>query len=398
LDKTSLHNVPGFRSGGISSGIKKSGAPDLALILSDIDAIAAGLFTKNRVKAAPVLLSMKRIRGGRVRGIIVNSGNANACTGDRGRKDAEAMASSAEEALGIRKGSILTASTGVIGVPLPVEKITGNIKRLCSSLRHNGLKDAGKAIMTTDAFPKSASIRVPIGGKTVTVSGIAKGAGMICPQMATMLAFILTDAKISPPVLKKALKEAAEDTFNSINVDNDTSTNDAVIALANGASGCAEIKAPQKGYNAFRDALKSVCLRLALLIVKDGEGATKAIRITVKGGRSASDARRAARTVAQSYLVKAAFFGGDPNWGRILAALGRSGARIREDRVRVSFNSVDVVRDGLDTGREKEAARAIREKAEVIVDIDLGIGRSSSTVWTSDLTYDYVRINSAYRT
>ncbi len=389
--------VPGFRASGIASGIKKNGKKDLALILSDKPAYVAGLFTTNRVKAAPVLLDLKRIKKGVSRGVIINSGNANACTGKAGYKTAEAMATLAEKAAGAKKGTIMVASTGVIGVPLPVGKVEAGIATLAGSLSYSGLTGAAEAIMTTDAFMKKAISKVNIGGKRVTIAGIAKGAGMICPDMATMLAFFVTDANIKGPALRRALKKAADASFNSIIVDNDTSTNDTVMIFANGFSGSSEIRPGTKDFEAFEKALRGVCLELAHMIVKDGEGATRFIEIELKGATSVASARKAARTIAESFLVKTAFFGGDPNWGRILAALGRSGVKMREEKVDISLNGVPVVKKGLDTGREKEAARAIKEK-EVKVSVDLKMGRRSTRLWTSDLSFEYVRINSAYRT
>ncbi len=398
LKNPPILRVPGFKASAVSCGIKKTGGPDLALILSDNEAEVAGVFTKNSVKAAPVLYCMKRLKRGfsRARGVVVNSGNANACTGKAGLSHAEKTAAVVEKALGAKKGSILVASTGVIGVPLPLEKIVGGSRELCGRLSGNGLTDASRAIMTTDAYPKTSFKTVRINNAKVTIAGIAKGAGMICPDMATMLAFILTDADIDARLLKDALKEAVEASFNSISVDNDMSTNDTVLAFANRVSAIG-IEKGSIAFRAFKKALSAVCLDLALMIARDGEGATRLIEITVKGARSRRDAERAARTVAGSYLVKAAFFGGDPNWGRILAALGRSGASFRQERVGIRFNKVQVVRNGIDTGREKKAAAAIKTK-DVKVEVDLGGGGSSARVWTSDLTYDYVRINSSYRT
>lgn len=389
--------VPGFKASGISCGIKKNGRPDLALILSDVPAIVAGVFTRNSVKAAPVVLDMKRVLRRTSRGVVINSGNANACTGRRGDRDAERTASLVEEGLGLSKGDIMVCSTGVIGVPLPVERIRSGRARLIRGLKSGGLLKAARAIMTTDAFPKAASGTARIAGKTVTVAGIAKGAGMICPDMATMLAFLITDAKIKPQALKPALRSAVDISFNSIIVDNDTSTNDTVLLYANGVSPAPEIRPGTPAFKAFSSLLNEVSLKLAHMIVRDGEGATRFIEIDIKGAGSALDAGRAARAVAESMLVKTAFFGGDPNWGRIIAALGRTGIKIREDKVDIAFNGIEVARGGLDTGNEKKAARALKAK-EVAVEIDLHAGGYSKKLWTTDLSYDYVRINSAYRT
>jgi len=389
--------VPGFKASGISCGIKKTGKKDLALLLSDVPATAAGVFTTNKVKAAPVVFDVRRLRKGVSRGVIVNSGNANACTGKRGYGDSERMASAVENALESGKGSILVCSTGVIGVPLPVEKVEKGVPALVKSLSYDGLPHAAAAIMTTDAFSKTAVAKARINGKTVTMAGFAKGAGMICPNMATMLAFIATDAEIGSPALKRALSSAVNLTFNSIIVDNDTSTNDTVLAFANGLSRCGEIKVDSPAFKIFSGLLNEVALKLAHMVVRDGEGATRFIEIDLTGAASANEARRAARSIAESFLVKTAFFGGDPNWGRILAALGKAGIKMKEDRVDIAFNGVPVVKRGLDTGNETRAAKAIKVR-DVSVEVRLNAGRSSAKVWTTDLSYDYVRINSAYRT
>jgi len=330
-------------------------------------------------------------------GVIVNSGNANACTGKDGMKAALKMTRAVEAALGLGEGDILVASTGVIGVPLPVKKAEAGVGPLVGALRYDGFNDALGAIMTTDAFPKAALVTGRVNGKTVTITGLAKGAGMICPNMATMLAFFMTDAVIGKATLRRALKDVVDATFNSIIVDNDTSTNDTVLIFANGVSKGREIKAGTPGYRAFCKLLYQAASKLAHLIVKDGEGATRFIEISVNGAASAPQARAAARTVAESYLVKTAFFGGDPNWGRIMAALGRAGIKMDESRVDIRLNGVSVVRRGLDTGKEVEAAHAIKVK-EVAVRIELGMGKAAATAWTSDLSHEYVRINSAYRT
>ncbi len=392
-----LKPVAGFKACGMSCGIKKNGKKDLALIVSDAPVSAAGVFTTNKVKAAPVLVSIARVKNGRTRGVVINSGNANACTGRRGMKDALAMTTAVENALGIKTGGMLAASTGVIGVPLPVEKIKTAAISAVKCLDAESLHEVSEAIMTTDAFPKTYSASAVVGGKKVVVSGIAKGAGMICPDMATLLAFFLTDAHIKPAALRRALKEAVDVSFNRISVDNDTSTNDTALAFASGVSKSREIKQGKGDFRKFTLLLTEVAQRLARMIVMDGEGATRFITLEVNGAASAKDAARAAKTVASSMLVKTAFFGGDPNWGRILAALGRAGIRMREDRVDIFFNGVQVVRRGLDTGKEKQAARAIKS-AEVLVKIELNMGRFSTVHWTSDLSYEYVKINSAYRT
>lgn len=388
--------VPGFRASSTSAGIKKKGSLDMALIVSDVPAVAAGLFTTNAVKAAPVLLDMERVRGGTARGIIINSGNANACTGKAGMKDALATAELAEKALGLKKGELLVASTGVIGVPLPMEKITAALPGLTAALGERGFCAAGEAILTTDAFTKTALVKVKIDGVVVTILGVAKGAGMINPDMATMLAFFMTDAAITKAPLMSALKAACGTSFNSIMVDNDTSTNDTVLILANGKSGLA-VKKGTEGYAKFSAALEDAAKRLAKMIVKDGEGATRFIEIEITGAASDKEARQAARTIAGSYLVKTAFFGADPNWGRVAGAIGRAGIKMDEACMDISFNGVAVAEGGLDTGAEKQAARVMKRK-NVLLQVNLNMGSGSATFWTTDLSYEYVKINSAYRT
>ncbi|MFQ5353684.1 MAG: bifunctional glutamate N-acetyltransferase/amino-acid acetyltransferase ArgJ [Thermodesulfobacteriota bacterium] len=389
--------VPGFRASGLSAGIKDKGVPDMALIVSDVpDTTVAGLFTTNSVKAAPVLLDMERVAGGTARGIIINSGNANACTGSSGLRDAAATAALAENSLGLKKGEMLVASTGVIGVPLPMERIKAGASGLAAALGERGFCDASEAILTTDAFTKTALLRKKIGGKMVSILGIAKGAGMINPDMATMLAFFMTDAALSKSVLKSSLKAACTPSFNSIMVDNDTSTNDTVLIFANGRSGAA-VKRGAGEYKEFCGLLTELATRLAKMIVKDGEGATRFVEIFIEGAATEAEARRAARAIAGSYLVKTAFFGADPNWGRVAAAVGRAGVKMSEARLDISFNNVAVAAGGVDTGAEKRAARAMKRK-NVLLKVNLNMGSGSATFWTTDLGYEYVRINSAYRT
>ncbi|MFQ5428007.1 MAG: bifunctional glutamate N-acetyltransferase/amino-acid acetyltransferase ArgJ [Thermodesulfobacteriota bacterium] len=388
--------VPGFRASALSAGIKDNGAPDMALIVSDVPATVAGLFTTNVLKAAPVLLDMERAAGGASRGIVINSGNANACTGSCGMRDAVTTAALAESSLGLARGEMLVASTGVIGVPLPMERIKAGVPRLAATLEERGFCGAGEAILTTDAFTKTALVKKTIGGKRVSILGIAKGAGMINPDMATMLAFFMTDAALAKSTLKSALKAACRPSFNSIMVDNDTSTNDTVLIFANGKSGAA-IKRGSEEYGEFSSLLTDLATRLAKMIVKDGEGATRFVEILIEGAASDKDARRAARTIAGSYLVKTAFFGADPNWGRVAAAIGRAGVKMDEARLDISFNNVPVAAGGVDTGAEKRAARAMKRK-NVLLSVNLNMGRGSATFWTTDLGYEYVKINSAYRT
>ena len=395
--KTKL-NCKGFLAAGVSSGIKNGKKKDLAIILSEAPCIAAGVFTRNKVRAAPVLNDIKRLKRSKLRGVIVNSGNANACTGPDGVADDLAVSIAAEEALGLDKGDMLTASTGVIGVPLPVGKIKLALPRLKASLATDGFSDASEAMMTTDAFPKAHSVKGRIGGKDITLLGLAKGAGMIRPDMATLLSFIVTDINIDKVLLKGALRSAVDLSFNSICVDNDTSTNDTVLVLANGMAGGVKISSGDTAaIKTFTRLLTELCTSLARMIVKDGEGATKFVEISVTGAGSERDARKAAKAISESMLVKTAFFGADPNWGRILAAIGMAGIALDQDKVDITLNGVIVARNGIDTGKEKEAARAIR-KSEVLAEVNLKIGKGSAVFWTTDLGHDYVTINSEYRT
>ncbi len=396
--------VPGFQASGVAAGIKKnkgSGAGchaelDLGLIISDVPVTVAGVFTENSVKAAPLILSKERVGAKvKVRGVVVNSGNANACTGKQGEQDARTTVDVIEGVLGLKVGELLVCSTGVIGVPLPIDKIIEAAPVLTGSLAAGGLEDFSRAIMTTDAFSKTVTGSVKVGSKTVKITGIAKGAGMICPNMATLLVFFMTDVAISRALLQKALKEVVDASFNSIVVDNDASTNDTVLAFASGVSGVT-YKAGTEGFASFKNLLRLLSIDLAKMIVKDGEGATRFIELDIVGAASLVEADRAARTLATSMLVKTAFFGGDPNWGRIMAALGAAGIRFNPDKVDISFGGVMVAKDGLDTGREQVAAKAMKKK-EVKVVVDLKAGKATRRLWTTDLGHGYVELNSAYR-
>jgi len=391
-------SVKGFKASGISAGIKKNGKKDFALIVSETPCVVAGVFTKNSVKAAPVVIDMERIKKGSSRGVVINSGNANACTGKRGHKDALDILTAVEKELSLKKGDLLISSTGVIGDFLPKEKMLDAVPRLVKSLDVRGWVSATEAIRTTDteAYLKTAFGTKNIGGAKVSILGIAKGAGMICPDMATMLSFFATDANIKTVVLKNALKEAIGLSFNRISVDNDASTNDTVLVFANKMSGGREIKYATKEYRAFTSLLAELALTLAKMIVRDGEGATKLIEIRIKGARSDKDAEKAARKIASSPLVKTAFFGGDPNWGRIVCAAGCSGARMAPDKVDVTLSGVKVVKNGSPVGSEIEAAIRLKQK-DILLTVDFKLGKGSYTFWTSDLTHEYVRINSAYR-
>lgn len=389
--------VPGFRGAGAGCGIKKSGQDDLGLVVSDLPCVSDVVFTNNRVVAAPVAWGRSLRSRSSLRGVLANSGNANACTGAQGMDAVRKTGEAAVRALGMPAGSLLVCSTGVIGVPLPVEKILAALPRLCSSRSPEGIVRAGEAIRTTDAFPKRGIRRVRVGGKTVTLAGIAKGAGMIAPNMGTMLAYVFTDAALRAPDLRRVFRRAIDASFNRIVVDGDTSTNDTAAVFANGACGLSPLSG--KDLAAFASALESLMLDLALMIVRDGEGATRVIRAAVTGARSDRDADRAARAVATSLLVKTAVFGADSNWGRVIAAVGRSGARVDPERVEVSLAGEKVLRKGMaiDRDAERRAARKIRKEAYGI-DIDLGLGAGAAFVYFSDLTHEYIRINAGYRT
>jgi len=384
----------GFLAAGVHCGIKPR-RRDLALIVSEVPASAAGLFTTNRVKAAPVRYCEEVIRGGVAQAIVVNSGNANACTGPQGIRDAYEMAELAARSLGIPRSLVLVCSTGVIGTPLPMDALRRGIPLAARALERDG-RAAAEAILTTDAFPKVAAARVHLPGGVVTVGGMAKGAGMIHPQLATTLAFLTTDAALSAERLREALTRAADASFNRITVDGDTSTNDSLIALANGRSGrsCEEGEA----FRAFTEALTWVAQELAKMVVRDGEGAERLVRVEVTGAQNDSEARRAAYAVATSLLVKTMLHGAEPNWGRVLAAVGRAGVEMDEASTRIWFGPVEVVRNGVGVQGVQEAAAEALRQPEVTIRVDLGVGRGAWHVWTCDLGETYVRINGSYIT
>ena len=390
--------VPGFLFSGISVGIKKDGRRDLGLIYSEIPAQVAGLFTTNAVKAAPVQLDMKRIRGGLCQAVLVNSGNANACTGMAGLRNAQAVSKGIAKALRIGESRVLVSSTGVIGAPLPVKKIAEGIPELLQNLSQDGFMKTVEAIMTTDTFPKVEVATCRIGGKQVKLCGMIKGAGMICPNVATMLSFLMTNAAIPSPLLQRMLEKVAEGSYNRITIDGDTSTNDTVLLLANGKADHPSIHRMDRDGEVFQSMLSEVCQNLTKSLVKDGEGATKFIEIEVRGTRSLDDAKRAAYAVAHSPLVKTAFFGEDANWGRILCALGHSGARINPNRVDVFFDRFPIVKDGMGVGgRLEERAGQVIKKQSFKVTLDLHQGKHQFSVLTTDLSLDYVKINASYR-
>jgi glutamate N-acetyltransferase/amino-acid N-acetyltransferase len=391
--------VKGFSFAARAAGLRKAGRLDLGMIFSTVPARCAGVFTTNRVQAAPVLVSAPRIAAGRCQAIVVNSGIANACTGEAGLQDALRCGRLAADSLGIAEELVAVSSTGVIGQPLPMALLEKEIPVLAEHLDPAGLETVARAMMTTDSFAKQSSRTGSAAGVPYTITGVAKGAGMIHPNMATMLAFVVTDALVEEELLRTAVRQATDGSFNIISVDGDTSTNDMVLLLANGQAGNEELRAGSPEGRQFVAALQEVLLDLAKMIVRDGEGATKLVRIRVRGAADEGDARLAARSIATSSLVKTAFFGEDANWGRIIAAAGYSGADLDAARVAIFFDDIAVVRHGLSTGPELEAqATAVLKQAEFTVTVDLGLGRGEADYYTSDLTYEYVKINADYRT
>jgi len=394
---------PGFRFAGVSAGIKSIQRPetrDLGLVVADADEVpTAGVFTQNTMRAAPVTISEARLKGGVARAIIINSGNANACTGARGHADAEAMAHYAGRALDTKEKHVLVASTGVIGQPLPIEKIVEATPRLVAGLRPDGLDDFVRAIMTTDKFEKRALALLPLGPKTkARVVGVAKGAGMIAPNMATTLGFVFTDAAVSPKTLRAALRGAVEDTFNKISVDGDTSTNDSVFAMASGAAKNKPIEGGDRAAD-LQKALHDVLDQLSRQIVRDGEGALHVVDIEVMGAPSNDAAEKVARRIGNSPLVKTALFGADPNWGRILAAIGNSGVPVDPAKVDVAVGEVEIVRHGAGVGPDADRrAHEVMRRGEYTIFVHLHAGAGKSHHVTCDLGHDYVKLNADYRT
>ena len=393
----------GFSAGGLHCGIRKNKTkPDLALILSDRECAAAGVYTRNLVKGAPITVTQRNIADGRAWAVICNSGIANTCAPD-GLEKAEAMCRVAASALGLKPEDIIVASTGVIGPSLPIEPIANGMEALKASLSGEGSLAAATAIMTTDTVPKEAAVKFTVGGKTAYMGGISKGSGMIHPNMATMLCFVTTDCAIDPALLQKAVKTAADATFNMISVDGDTSTNDTFMVLANGAAGNPEITEEDGDYAAFVEALTAVGRRLAMMIAKDGEGASRLIIYRVSGAPDLETARTVARAVSSSTLVKAAFFGADANaGGRAMCAVGYSGARVDVEKIDIAFKSakgrVEVVKSGLGIEFSEELALEVLKEPEIETLIDLHMGDISAEAYGCDLTYDYVKINADYRT
>jgi glutamate N-acetyltransferase/amino-acid N-acetyltransferase len=392
-------DIKGFQFSAVEAAINKPGRKDLAMIFSEAPATACAVFTTNAVKAAPVLLSAEHITSGMAQALVVNSGNANACTGEHGMVVARDTARLVAENLGIPDNAVQVSSTGVIGVQMPMERIRVAIPGLIEGLSSGTLDDVAEAIMTTDTFPKMEARSCQADGVSYTVAGIAKGAGMIMPNMATMLSFIITDARVDPAVLEKAFRSAVDTSFNAITVDGDTSTNDTCLIMANGMAENPVISAGSPEAQEFELLLHDVLLSLAKQIVKDGEGATKFVEVRLTGAKSDGDAKCAALAIANSSLVKTAFFGQDANWGRIFAAVGYSGIEVDPSRLSLRFNDVCMAHNGVFAGGDAEArGTVVLRKNEFTVTVDLGLGNGSATVYTSDLSHEYVSINADYRT
>jgi len=391
--------IKGVRSAGVACGLKRGGGLDLALIVSDTPATVAATFTTNRVQAAPVRVSRRHLRGGKFSAIVLNSGNANACTGRQGLSDAEAEAREVARLLKRPAEGVFVASTGVIGLPMDMEAVRRGIARAAERLNAAGGSEAAHAILTTDTTAKEAAVTFALGTRRVTIGGMAKGSGMIAPRMATMLAVLATDAAVAAGPLQRALRAAVNRSFNCITVDSDTSTNDMVLCFANGAAGASALRPGTAAFRTFRFALELVCLSLAKMIARDGEGATKLVEVRVTNARTPREARLAAETVANSPLVKTTLFGEDINWGRVMAALGRSGAHFDPEAVDLSVDELPVVRAGAGLGPSAEAVanHRLRQREFALV-ANLHAGRGAARVWTTDLSEGYVRINAGYRT
>ena len=394
----SVTSPRGFRAGAARAGIKAGGADllDLGLLSADQASAAAGVFTTNKVKAAPVMLCQERLSRSRPRAVIVNSGCANACTGEKGMADAQEMAALAAGRLGVEAEEVLVASTGVIGVPLPMGLLRSAIGKV--ALSSEAGHDFARAIMTTDTFPKETALAFDVGGAKVTVGAAAKGAGMIHPKMATLLCFVTTDAVIDSELATSMLRQAVDVSFNMISVDGDTSTNDSVLLLASGLAGNKPLEANTKEAEIFQSALVDICTYLAKCVARDGEGATRMIEVKLEGAVSDAEARLAARAVVRSPLVKTAIHGADPNWGRIVAALGASGANVDQSRIDLSLGELVIVKAGLPVNFDKGAARAVLGSSEVPLSIGLNLGSGTATAWGCDLSEEYVTENSAYST
>lgn len=388
----------GFTAAGVKAGIKKSGNLDVAVIYTKTQAVVAGTFTQNKVAAAPVYVSKEVVATGTAHAIVANAGCANACTGQQGLDDAHKMAQIAADELGVNADDVIVGSTGVIGVNLPMDKLETGIKDAVANLSADGSDNAGRAIITTDTHSKSVTCEFELSGKTVRMGAIAKGSGMIRPNMATMLCYITTDIAIDQALLQKAVSGCVEKSFNMISVDGDMSTNDMVIVLANGEANNAKITEENADYQIFFDKLMMLCTELAKQIAADGEGASKFLTINVKGAKSFADAKTIGMAIANSPLVKTAFFGEDPNWGRVICAVGYSGADMVPEKTVVKFGGITIFANGTGATYDEKALAHVMKQKDIVIDIELNMGQEDATVWSCDLSYEYVKINGEYHT
>lgn len=388
----------GFTAAGVKAGIKKSGNLDVAVIYTKTQAVVAGTFTQNKVAAAPVYVSKEVVATGTAHAIVANAGCANACTGQQGLDDAHKMAQIAADELGVNANDVIVGSTGVIGVNLPMDKLEAGIKDAVANLSADGSGNAGRAIITTDTHSKSVTCEFELSGKTVRMGAIAKGSGMIRPNMATMLCYITTDIAIDQTLLQKAVSGCVEKSFNMISVDGDMSTNDMVIVLANGEANNAKITEENADYQIFFDKLMMLCTELAKQIAADGEGASKFLTINVKGAKSFADAKTVGMAIANSPLVKTAFFGEDPNWGRVICAVGYSGADMVPEKTVVKFGGITIFANGTGATYDEKALAHVMKEKDIVIDIELNMGQEDATVWSCDLSYEYVKINGEYHT
>lgn len=388
----------GFTAAGVKAGIKKSGNLDVAVIYTKTQAVVAGTFTQNKVAAAPVYVSKEVVATGTAHAIVANAGCANACTGQQGLDDAHKMAQIAADELGVNADDVIVGSTGVIGVNLPMDKLEAGIKDAVANLSADGSGNAGRAIITTDTHSKSVTCEFELSDKTVRMGAIAKGSGMIRPNMATMLCYITTDIAIDQALLQKAVSGCVEKSFNMISVDGDMSTNDMVIVLANGEANNAKITEENADYQIFFDKLMMLCTELAKQIAADGEGASKFLTINVKGAKSFADAKTVGMAIANSPLVKTAFFGEDPNWGRVICAVGYSGANMVPEKTVVKFGGITIFANGTGATYDEKALAHVMKEKDIVIDIELNMGQEDATVWSCDLSYEYVKINGEYHT
>lgn len=388
----------GFTAAGVKAGIKKSGNLDVAVIYTKTQAVVAGTFTQNKVAAAPVYVSKEVVATGTAHAIVANAGCANACTGQQGLDDAHKMAQIAADELDVNADDVIVGSTGVIGVNLPMDKLEAGIKDAVANLSVDGSDNAGRAIITTDTHSKSVTCEFELSGKTVRMGAIAKGSGMIRPNMATMLCYITTDIAIDQALLQKAVSGCVEKSFNMISVDGDMSTNDMVIVLANGEANNTKITEENADYQIFFDKLMMLCTELAKQIAADGEGASKFLTINVKGAKSFADAKTVGMAIANSPLVKTAFFGEDPNWGRVICAVGYSGADMVPEKTVVKFGGITIFANGTGATYDEKALAHVMKEKDIVIDIELNMGQEDATVWSCDLSYEYVKINGEYHT